>query len=227
MNNEIFVISVGGSLIYPEKLDVDFLIHFKEIILKHVEKGTRFVLITGGGRISRNYQAAARELGDLDNEDLDWLGIHGTRINAHLLRIIFKEHANPKVINDPNEKIDFNEKILVAAGWKPGNSTDYVAVLLAKQLGVKKLINLSNIDYVYDKDPSKHVDAKPFKEMKWVDFRRLVGDEWDPGLSTPFDPVASKEAEKLGLTVYILDGDKLKNIDNLLEGKEFVGTIIE
>jgi len=224
--SEIFVISVGGSLICPQKLDTDFLRDFKEIILKHVEKGTRFVLITGGGRISRDYQAAAREITELDDEDLDWLGIHGTRINAYLLRAILNAEAEPRVVKNPEQEFAFEKNILVASGWKPGFSTDYVAVLLAKKLGVKKIINLTNIDYVYDKDPKEFSDAHPLKEIKWSDFKKMFGEKWSPGLNTPFDPVASKEAEQLEMTVYILNGKNLENLNNLLEGNEFAGTTI-
>jgi len=227
MTNEIIVISLGGSLICPDRIDTGFLKRFKEIIEKHIKKGSRFILITGGGRTARNYQSAANEITGVDKDDLDWLGIHATMINAHLIRTIFRKHARPRINHDPTEKIDdFKEKILVASGWKPGCSTDYDAVLLAKQFGVKKVINLSNIDYVYDKDPSKFPDAKPFKEMKWKEFRQIFGDKWDPGLNVPFDPVASKEAETDQMTVYIINGANLENLDDLLEGKEFVGTTI-
>jgi uridylate kinase len=226
MSNEIIIISVGGSLICPDNIDIAFLKKLKEIIIGQIKKGKRFVLITGGGKTARNYQFAAREVGLLDNEDLDWLGIHATRINAHLVRTIFKEYAHPQIIMHPAEKIDFKEKILVAAGWKPGFSTDYDAVLLAKQFKVKKIINLSNIFYVYDKDPAKYGDAKPYKTLSWKDYRKMFGEKWNPGLSSPFDPVASKEAEKLKMKVYIINGADMDNLYNLLEGKNFVGTII-
>ncbi|MBN2458902.1 UMP kinase [Candidatus Woesearchaeota archaeon] len=226
MKPETLIISVGGSLICPDNIDIDFLRKFKEIILKHISKGKRFVLIAGGGRIARNYQAAAKELGSVDNEDLDWLGIHATRINAHLLRTIFKEHAHFHVNHDPTKKEEFTKSILVASGWKPGCSTDYDAVLLAKQLGVRKVINLSNTDYVYDRDPKQFPDAKPLKKIKWKDFRKLVGDEWSPGLNAPFDPVASNEAEEAGITVFIINGAKLDNLEKAVDGKKFVGTII-
>jgi uridylate kinase len=224
--NEIIVISVGGSLICPDSIDIGFLKKLKEIIVGQIKKGKRFVLITGGGKTARNYQFAAREVGLLDNEDLDWLGIHATRINAHLVRTIFKEYAHPQIIKHPAEKIDFKEKILVAAGWKPGFSTDYDAVLLAKQFKVKKIINLSNIYYVYDKDPAKYGDAKPYKTLSWKDYRKMFSEKWNPGLSSPFDPVASEEAEKLKMKVYIINGADLQNLDNLLEEKTFAGTII-
>ena len=92
----------------------------------------------------------------LTSKELDWLGISATRFNAYLVKTIFKNLTYREIIADPTKKIRMkNEKVIVAAGWKPGCSTDYDAVLLAKNLGVKTLINLTNIDYVYDKDPKK------------------------------------------------------------------------
>jgi len=217
---------MGGSLICPEKIDVDFLKAFKQLLIEQIGKGKRFILITGGGRTARNYQAAAGEITDLHNDDIDWLGIEATRLNAHLVRTIFHDYANREIVLDPTEKISFNEKILVAAGWKPGFSTDYDAVLLAKQFKVKKVINLTNTDYVYDNDPKQHPDAKPFKEMSWKEFRKLVGDEWNPGLNAPFDPVASMEAEKLKLCVVIINGKDLIELRKAITGEKFEGTII-
>ena len=116
---------------------------------------------------------------------------------------------------------------LVAAGWRPGWSTDYVATILAERLGAKTVINLSNIKYVYSSDPKKNKDAKKIKEINWHDFRKIVGNKWDPGLNMPFDPVASKHAEELGLKVIIAEGKNIKNLENIFEGKEFQGTLIE
>jgi uridylate kinase len=223
---EIIVISMGGSLICPDRIDADFLRDFRKMILKQLEQGKRFILITGGGRTARNYQEAARSIGELSTEDIDWIGIESTRLNARLVEAMFHGIAKPDIIIDPSKKIDFKEKIMVAAGWKPGFSTDYDSVLLAKQFKVKKVINLTNTDYVYDKDPKQHSDAKPFKEISWKEFRKIVGNKWDPGLNAPFDPVASREAEKLKLCVAIINGKDLENLKKAIEGKEFVGTTI-
>ncbi|GAG25334.1 unnamed protein product, partial [marine sediment metagenome] len=130
------------------------------------------------------------------------------------------------IISDPTEKINFKKKILFAGGWKPGWSTDYDAVLLAKNLCVNEIINITNTDYVYDKDPNKFKDAKPIKEISWKKFRKLVGDRWKAGLCMPFDPIAVKEAEKLKLKVIVL-GKDLKNLKNFLNNKKFEGTIIK
>ncbi len=223
---DIIVISVGGSLICPDQIDQDFLKQLKSTIEEQLKKGKRFILIAGGGRTARYYQEAAQSVAGINKEDLDWMGIHATRINAQLLRTIFQKYAKPKVIKNPDEPADFKEKILVAAGWKPGFSTDYDAVLLAKQFKVKKIINLSNIDYVYDKDPRQHSDAKPFKEMSWKEFRKLVGNKWNPGLNAPFDPIASKEAEKLKLCVAIINGRNLAELRKAINGEKFEGTTI-
>ncbi len=220
---EILVISVGGSLIVPDTIDTDFLSKFKKIILNQNKK---FIIICGGGKTARRYQEAARKITTLRRNDVDWLGIHSTRLNSHLMRTIFKEIAHPRIIKNPTEKIYFNEKILIASGWKPGFSTDYDAILLAENFKVKKLVNLTNVDYVYNKDP-KFKDAKPIKEISWKEFRKLLPDKWDPGLNAPFDPVAAKEAEQHGMEVIIMNGKKLKNFENYLNGKEYIGTKIK
>ena len=84
--------------------------------------------------------------------------------------------------------------ILVAGGWRPGHSTDFNAVVLGKYLGAKRIINLSNIDAVYDRDPKQFPDAQPIRNIDWQGFRAIVGDVWDPGMNTPFDPIAAQLA---------------------------------
>lgn len=224
---EYIVVSVGGSLIVPDGIDSDFLARFRELILKKVGEGLSFYIITGGGRLSRNYQEAAERVrGDLDREDLDWLGIHSTRLNAHLMRTLFMEEAQPRLVKNPTRHVSSRHSVIIGAGWKPGWSTDYCAVLAAKKLGAKRLVNLSNIDYVYDKDPREFPDAKKLEKIGWSEFRALIPSEWDPGLSSPFDPVAAKEADALNLEVAVLNGNKLDEFEKYLNAAPFSGTVI-
>jgi len=233
MKKDIIVISLGGSLIVPKRIDWQFLKKFRELIVSEIKKGKRFAIITGGGYAARGYAQAAGKVTKLTREDLDWLGIHTTRLNAHLVKTIFRAYANPRINKNPRTKEDLTthfdngEGIMVAAGWKPGWSTDYVATIIAERLGAKKLINLSNIKYACDKDPKKFKDAKIIKEINWKNFRRIVGNRWDPGLNMPFDPVASKLAQENNLEVIIAEGKNLKNLKNILEEKEFQGTVIK
>ncbi|HLN19396.1 MAG TPA: UMP kinase [Patescibacteria group bacterium] len=227
---KIIVISLGGSLIVPRHIDWKFLKEFRELILKQIKKGKKFIIITGGGYACREYQQAAMKVTKLTKDDRDWLGIHTTRLNGHLVRTIFREHAHPRINTNPNDLEDFfnfKEDILVAAGWRPGFSTDFDAVTLGKYFNAKQIVNLSNIDYAYDKDPKKFSDAKKIKETSWKEFRKIVGSKWDPGMNVPFDPVASKVAEESAMEVVIMNGRKIKNIENYLEGKKFIGTVIK
>jgi len=222
------IISLGGSIIVPDKIDTRFLISFKDLVLKEIKSGKRFIIICGGGNIAREYQKSAFKINRITKEDQDWLGIHATRLNAHLLRTIFREWACPVILDRPQKPIlKVGEKpILIAAGWRPGFSTDYVSVLLAKRFKTDKIINASNISFVYNKDFRKYKDAKPIKKITWQNYQKLIPKKWDPGLRVPFDPIATKEAKKLKIEVFVLDGRDLKNLKLAINGQEFKGTII-
>ncbi|MBU1903823.1 MAG: UMP kinase [Proteobacteria bacterium] len=223
MELNTLIISLGGSIIVPGEIDKVFLKRFREIILSLEQ--TRFMIICGGGKICRDYQNVAKEIAEITKEDLDWIGIRATRLNAELVRAAFGKMAYEKVIHDPDEAIDMSKRIVIGAGFEPGSSTDLRAVQVAKRFGAGQVVNMSNIDYVYSDDPKNNPDAKKLTDITWADFRKLVGNEWSPGLNMPFDPIASKAAEALGLQVVII-GNKINNLERLLNGKSFKGTTI-
>ena len=210
-----------------ENIDWRYLKKFRSLILSQIKKGNKFIIFTGGGWTCRHYQSAANKVIKITDEDLDWLGIHSTRLNAHLMRTVFFDVAHPEIITNPTKKLKVIEPVIVASGWKPGWSTDYDAAILAKNYGADTIINLSNINYAYDKDPKKYADAKIIKKINWPDFRKIVGYKWKPGLNMPFDPIASGLAEKLKLKVMIMNGKKIGNLEKCLSGGKFQGTVIE
>ncbi len=228
--NETVVISVGGSLIVPDQIDTTFLSNLKSLILREADSpmSRRFIIICGGGKTARRYQDAASAVSTLIPDDLDWLGIHSTRLNGHLVRTIFREIAHPKMIENPDDILDVpsDAKLIVAAGYRPGASTDLRAIQIADRVGAKKVVNLSNIDYVYTDDPQKNPKAEKIETISWSDFRKLIPPEWDPGLSSPFDPIAAREAERLTIEVAVINGAHLEELENYLEEKPFVGTKI-
>lgn len=217
------VISLGGSIIVPDGVDIPFLKEFRRIILDLAEM--RFIIICGGGRVCREYQDAARELAQIPEKDLDWIGIRATRLNAELVRSIFAHEAVERVIHDPEEEIDPSRRIVIGAGFEPGSSTDLRAVELAGRFGASRVVNMSNVDHVYTADPRKDPDARKLTHVSWPQFRKLVGDKWSPGLNMPFDPIASRQGERMGLEVIIVGRD-VKNLERLLQGETFRGTTI-
>ena len=226
----VFVLSLGGSLIVPNGgIDVDFLTQFHDFIRDQVSsKKRRFFITVGGGAITRHYQAAARAVRqqDLSDIDADWLGVHATRLNAQLIRAIFHDLADPRVIKHYEIILKIQSPVAIAAGWKPGWSTDYCAVTVCQDYGLTQVINMTNVDQVYDKDPNKFPDAKPLGAISWAAYRKLVGDAWKPGMNAPFDPIAAKRAEEFGFRVAVL-GKDFANLTNFMENKSFIGTVIE
>lgn len=224
MEGEWIVISLGGSLISPEKVAGSYIKDFVELIQSEVSSGKKFAIIVGGGRIAREYRDALSLITN-DSDTLDWMGIAATRYNAELLRLALGDTAESAIFLDPNT-VSPQGNVIVGGGYVPGHSSDGSAVALAKKLGAKKLLNLSNIEYVYTADPKKDPSATPIEKISWTDFRKMLPEKWEPGLNAPFDPIAARMAEEIGLEVAVADGKNLSNLKNYFDGKEFVGTVI-
>lgn len=225
----IHVISLGGSIIVPNEVDTDYLRRLRDVSVRFVtETDGRLIFVTGGGAPARQYQKAYRDVAGehADEEEQDWIGIAATRLNAELLRAIFRTHCSAAVVGDPTKPPAFDSRIMIAAGWKPGFSTDYDAVLLAEQFDADAVINLSDVDRVYTSDPRTDPDAEALDSVSWEQFRNLVGGDWSPGSNLPFDPVASRRAASSGLKVIFAAGGNLENLGKILLGEPFVGTTI-
>src|SRR3990167_4643045 len=169
-HKEKIVMSIGGSLIIPNGgVNTDFLQKLNQFVRAQLakNKNRQFFLVVGGGSIARHYRDAGEKVigHELTRDDLDWLGIHATKLNAHLVRTIFRDIAHPYILKHYEIIRKVTEPIVVAAGWKPGWSTDYDAILLCEDYGSRTVINLSNIDMAYTDDPRTNPNATPIKEI--------------------------------------------------------------
>lgn len=229
-NRKDTIISIGGSVIYPKKgINADYLKELNQLVREKIAtQNRRFFIFTGGGYVGKEYQIGAGKIvGKVKNNDLNWLGVHATRFNAHLLRTIFHDIAYPRVIVRYDHRPDIkDEKVVICAAWLPGASTDFDMVSLAKLLNIKRAITLLNTKGIFDKDPTKHSKVKVLPKISWSDYREMIGDWWDPKRDVPFDPFASKLAEDYGMKVCFLDGKYIKNLKNVLDNKSFTGTVV-
>lgn len=225
-DDNIFVVALGGSIVFPDRIDWHFLKKFRAFIKKHIKKGKKFIIVVGGGKLCRLYIEAANKVVKINNDDKDWLGIHATRSNAHLLRAIFHDVSDPVVIDERFKVKKLTFSVTIASGWQPGWSTDYIASVCASDFGADNFIVAGKPDFVYDKDNVKHNDAKPFKDITWSEYRKLIISKWVPGANVPVDPVAARFAQKNRLRSVVIQGTNLENFDRLLNNKEFTGTII-
>ena len=229
----VTVLSVGGSIVAPDKPDFDFLDKFSKAVRGWLSQDSsrKLIMVIGGGAPAREYQNSYRTVCDLckkniNNDEADWIGIMATRLNAQLVKAVFSDLCPNPVVYDPTAVDMFGGQILVAAGWKPGFSTDNDAVLLAERFSGQLVVNLSNIAKVYTDDPKKNPEAKPIDKISWEDFIKIVGTEWVPGKNTPFDPIASQRAQKAEIRVICAAGKDIENLENILNGKDFKGTVI-
>lgn len=221
------IIKLGGSILVPEFADGEYLRAFREFVEERVAKGERFLIIVGGGNICRKYQRALVDTGVTENEAQDWIGIFSIHFNAELVRLAFGDMAYTSVINAPRDLPELIEDPIVICGAEePGHSSNYDAVIFAQHVDAKTIINLSNIDYVYDSDPRENPDAVKYPEVSWEQYRTFIPDAWQSGLSTPFDPVASASAQELDLEVVFMKGRPIENLKHYFETGETQGTII-
>ena len=223
---EKIVLSLGGSIAVPDKVDTEYLKKFRQVVSEFIDK-YQFYIIVGGGALARQYQAAARELGVDSPEILDLIGIRATRLNAEVVKAGFADMAENQLINTEEEILPHDKSVIIGAGTLPGWSTDYVAVTLAEKLGVKTMLNLTNMDYVFDKNPKEFTDAVPLPKITWPEMWNIIGTEWTPGANIPFDQPATARAEKNGMTVIMMNGKNIENLRKFLSGEYFIGSTIK
>ena len=229
------IIKLGGSLVVPEEHSFDkvYLENFRDCLKEHIDEGQRFVIVIGGGKICRWYQNEARRLSIDNNADLNWIGAYVTRVNAEIVNAFFKPLSHDGIYYKFDEEIEFAKPILTVGAWKPGKSTNMDAVLMAEKFGSQSIINLSNVDHVYDKNPHEYPDAKPLEKVSWEDYEKIIEcrtgkykRKHKAGDHLPFDPIATQKEKELGLQVYFIDGNNFESVDNVCNKEDFEGTRI-
>ena len=170
----VTVLSVGGSIVAPDKPDTEFLHKFSVTVRKWLaEDGSRkLIMVIGGGGPARAYQNAYKDVckesgAGVSNDEADWIGIAATRLNAQFVKAVFSDLCPNPVVYDPTAAELFTGQVLIAAGWKPGFSTDNDAVLLAEKFSGRLVVNLSNIAKVYTAHPPTNPGAAPLDSPSW------------------------------------------------------------
>lgn len=224
---KVIVLSLGGSLIIPNDVDVKFLKQFKKIILKNSRKH-KFLVGCGGGSIARKYISALRKEG-LDVKHQSLAGISATRMNARFMSYFFNIEPKQGIPNTKEmlKKYSKGQNIVFfgALEYKPKQTSDSTAAGIAKQYKTI-FINLTNVTGLYDKDPRKHKNAKLISKISWKDFDNIANaSKYTPGQHFVLDQTASKIILNNKITTYIL-GQDLKQLENVLKGKKFRGTLV-
>lgn len=221
------VISLGGSLINGMgSVDAKFLGEFRDAALK---SGEKLAIVTGGGKTARDYAGAAMEFCG-NNFVADEVAVAATRLNAALVVSLFREEAYPKVLGDFGKAAAAlnGHKVVVMGGTVPGITTDTDSVLLAEAVGAKRLVNLSNVEGIFDSDPRSNPDAKKYDSMSHDELVALAQkcDQRAPGTNFVFDIIACKLAKRSKIELHFVGGKNLKDLDKAIKGKRHAGTIV-
>jgi uridylate kinase len=218
------VISLGGSMIVQDEVNYKFLKQIKKVLLKHNDK--KFVVCTGGGKLAREYMKPLKKEG-LSEYQQDLMGIEATRLNAYLVAAFIGEKSNkeiPKTLEEVADAMKGND-VVVCGGLTPGQTSDGTTAMIANYLDADVMINMTNVDGLFDKDPDKHEDAKLIPEISHQKFKEMLSKiKKKPGMHFVLDHLAAEVARKANMKVIIIKG--ANNLDNVLNRKKFKGTVI-
>lgn len=221
----IITFSLGGSIINPGTIDRDFLVKFSNLIKSKLLK-YRFMIVCGGGITARNYIKALPE--GLSEGERDYMGIAATWLNAQLLTYYFKDNSSPVL---PTTIEDLRTQMMtydigLSGGFLPAVKTDEDAAILADLFASPILINVTNVDGVYDKDPSKFDNAEFFPKLTYREFYEIISPvSIGAGSNAPFTLIAAKICERSNIKIVICPKD-LEKLSDAMDGLD-VGTVIK
>jgi uridylate kinase len=221
----MITLSLGGSIINPGEIDISFLDQFSKAIHEFIPK-YKFMIVCGGGKVARDYIKALPK--GISEGERDYMGIAATWLNAKLLSYYFKDYSAP-VLPDSVEELMQQFKqydIGLSGGFLPAVKTDEDAAIVADLFGSPILINITNVDGIYDKDPRKYPEAKKYTSLTYNEFYEIVSPiSLDAGSNAPFTLIAAKICERSNIRIIICPKDIMK-IKKAIEG-ENVGTVIQ
>ena len=223
------VLKIGGSLLYDDtgKALTDRIRRYAATVRSLVKEGHQLVIVVGGGKPARVFINAARELGATEAQ-CDWFGIKLARHNAELLCVSLGDIAYPKVVEslDELETAMCSGRVVLMGGLLPGQSTNAAAALAAELVRADRLLNATNVDGVYDHDPSqpgaKRLDIVDIAQLKTI----LARSGTRAGEYELFDAVAIGVVERSKIETVIFDGTDPENILRLFRGKRVGSTIV-
>lgn len=228
MKKEVIVLSLGGSLIIPDKVNYKYLKEFKKVVQKNSKK-YKFVIVCGGGSLARKYISALEKSG-ADQKLQSLSGISATRTNARFMNYFFKINPGKGIPHKTKQVKNYLKKldVIFCGGleYKPKQTSDSTAANIAKKLKAR-FINLTNIKGLFTDNPLTNKKAKFISKISWGDFEKMANrSKFKPGQHFVLDQTAAKIIKKNKIPTYII-GKNLKQLNNILKGKKFIGTTIE
>ncbi len=219
------VLKLTGKLFDEE--NVETLLRHTQLIKDRVVRGDKFVVVCGGGRIARHYIGILRKLGISEGWS-DITGIEISRINASIINALLGDIAYKYIPRDIEEFLVAwsSGKVVTLGGLQPGQSTNAVAMIVSELINADLMINATDVDGVFDKDPKEYPDAKLIPRISVKELMKIVKTNTLAGSYELFDQLALTIAERSKIKIYFINAFKPDNITRVLEGLNIIGTEI-
>ncbi len=222
-----FVLKIGGSLLFDENqnFDIPRFKAFAQVVrqIKHLKH--ELIIVVGGGVLAKLFVEKGKEL-EADHDALDQLGIAATWVCAQLLIASLYDISYFKPIMNEDELLSLQteNRLLIFGGLRPGQSTNAVAARVAELTKSPILVNVTDVDGVYDKDPKRIPGAKLLPKITINQLRELVASlAGEPGTYPLFDKRALEIIERAHIEVWFINGSEPENILKAIENGK-IGT---
>ncbi len=163
-------------------IDTDILNEISKEIEDIHNSGVEIAIVLGGGNIFRGIKGATA---GMDRASADYMGMLATVLNCLALQdalerrnvhtrvqsaIEMQELAEPYIRRKAVRHLEKQRVVIFGAGTgNPYFTTDTTAALRAMEVSAEVVIKATKVDYVYDADPEKVPNAKPFETLTYLD----------------------------------------------------------
>jgi uridylate kinase len=222
------VVSIGGSVLLTGTGDTEYFERLADL-LRRVGAERPLVVTTGGGRTAREYIRLGRALG-LTEFELDEVGIEVTRLHARLLAARVGPPAPahpPTTVPAVVEQLRTGSPVILG-GTEPGHTTDGVAALVAVRIRAARVVNATDVDGVYDRDPRSNPEARRIERLTWPEFGAMVhaASSGEAGQNFLFDRLGADALARARIPLFVVAGRDLENLEAALAGRPFRGSRI-
>lgn len=192
--------------------------------------GIQLGIVVGGGNIFRGQDAGAR---GIERTIADYMGMLATVINALALQssleglgiatrvqsaIEMKEVAEPYIQRRAIRHLEKGRIVIFAGGTgNPYFTTDTAASLRAIEIKADVIMKATQVDGVYDKDPTKHADAVMYEKIHYTDVLTKY--------LKVMDATAISLCRDNHLPIIVFNLHKKGNVKNVICGKT-IGTVV-
>ena len=182
------LLKLSGEILAGDRgfgMDPSVMANLADQVRSVCDLGVELGIVIGAGNIFRGSEASA--LG-VDRVSGDYMGMLGTAINALALQnvleqrdietrvlsaIEMREISEPYIKRRATRHLERNRVVVFSCGTgNPFFTTDTAASLRATEIGADLLIKGTKVDAVYDSDPEKNPNAKPYRTLSFMDVLR-------------------------------------------------------